>query len=110
MAKTTLPARKETPGQIQARLDIHSGRNAERDAAEEEAIKQMLLERQRAEGDGTASGANRPHDASTNEKLDEEEKAYDDLMVDFEQNRAIHGAVDNAEKSELLGNYFTIFW
>lgn len=83
-APTPLPARKETPGQIQARFDIHSGRNAERDAAEEEAIKQMLLERQRAEGDGTANGANRPHDASTNEKLDEEEKAYDDLMVDFE--------------------------
>ena len=83
-APTPLPARKETPGQIQARLDIHSGRNAERDAAEEEAIKQLLLERQRAEADGTASGANRSHEASTNEKLNEEENAYDDLMVDFE--------------------------
>ena len=83
-ATTPLPARKETPGQIQARLDIHSGRNAERDAAEEEAIKQLLLERQRAEADGTAIGANRSHEASTNEKLNEEENAYDDLMVDFE--------------------------
>ena len=83
-APTPLPARKETPGQIQARLDIHGGRNAEKDAAEEEAIKQMLLERQRAEGDGTANGANRTHETSTNEKLDEEEDVYDDMMVEFE--------------------------
>lgn len=83
-----LPARKETPGQIQARLDMesamHGGRNAEKDAAEEEAYKQFLLERQRAEGDGTTDGANKSHETSTNEQLDAEEEKYDDVMVDFE--------------------------
>lgn len=34
----------------------------------------------------------------------------EDPMLDFEQRRAIYGAIDSAEKSELLGNYFTIFW
>ncbi len=34
----------------------------------------------------------------------------EDPMLDFDQRRAIYGAIDSAEKSELLGNYFTIFW
>lgn len=87
-APTPLPARKETPGQKQARLDmesaLHGGRNAERDAAEEEAFKQFLLEKQRESGDGTTDGANHTHETSNNEQLDEEENTYDDLMVDYE--------------------------
>lgn len=34
----------------------------------------------------------------------------DDQMIDFEQHRHLHGAVENTERRELYGNYFTIFW
>jgi hypothetical protein len=34
----------------------------------------------------------------------------EDLMVDFEQRRYIYGAIENSEKAELYGNYYTIFW
>jgi len=34
----------------------------------------------------------------------------EDLMVDFEQQRYLYGAVENTERTELLGNYYTIFW
>ena len=31
-------------------------------------------------------------------------------MLEFEQRRYVYGAIDNAERMDLLGNYFTIFW
>ncbi len=31
-------------------------------------------------------------------------------MLDFEQRRYLYGAVENTEKAELFGNYYTIFW
>jgi hypothetical protein len=34
----------------------------------------------------------------------------EDLMLDFEQRRYLYGAVENTEKAELFGNYYTIFW
>lgn len=34
----------------------------------------------------------------------------EDRMIEFEQRRHLHGAVDSAEQRELFGNYFTIFW
>lgn len=34
----------------------------------------------------------------------------EDAMIEFEQRRHLYGAVDAAERRELYGNYFTIFW
>jgi outer membrane biogenesis lipoprotein LolB len=34
----------------------------------------------------------------------------EDQMLDFEQTRYFHGVVEDAEKKDLHGNYFTIFW
>lgn len=34
----------------------------------------------------------------------------EDQMIDFEQRRYRHGAVENVEIRERYGNYFTIFW
>lgn len=81
---TPLPARKETPGQIQARIDMHTSRDKEKDAAEEEALKQFMLQREREEKDGTTNGANHTHETSGNDDLNSEEETYDDVLVDFE--------------------------
>ena len=34
----------------------------------------------------------------------------EDQMIDFEQQRYLYGAVENTERTELFGNYYTIFW
>jgi hypothetical protein len=34
----------------------------------------------------------------------------DDRMIVFEERRHLYGAVDAAERRELYGNYFTVFW
>ena len=34
----------------------------------------------------------------------------DDPMVDFEYRRIAHGQIDNVERRERLGNYYSVFW
>lgn len=34
----------------------------------------------------------------------------EDEMIEFEQKRHLHGAIEQSEKRDRFGNYFTIFW
>lgn len=34
----------------------------------------------------------------------------EDPMIEFEQRRLLHGAIEQSERRDRFGNYFTIFW
>lgn len=34
----------------------------------------------------------------------------EDEMIEFEQQRLLHGAIESSERRERFGNYFTVFW